>query len=139
MRIKHIALCGCGKKRCRYSVRCRTCENKSRKGRLHINVSEDNPNWKGEDAGLGAIHRWVEARKSKPALCENCMIDKPCDLANVSGKYIRDINDFKWLCRKCHMREDGRLRNLIQYSGGDYHAEYHPRDERTGKFIVQRK
>jgi len=27
-------------------------------------------------------------------------------LANISGEYHRDINDFKWMCRSCHMIMD---------------------------------
>ena len=61
------------------------------------------------------LHRWVERRKEKPEFCEECKKQKPYDLANVSGEYKRDINDFKWLCRSCHMKEDGRINNLKQF------------------------
>jgi len=36
----------------------------------------------------------------------------PYDVANISGKYKRDIKDFEWLCRLCHMTKDGRLEAL---------------------------
>ncbi len=26
--------------------------------------------------------------------------------------YKRDVNDFRWLCRSCHMKEDGRLKTF---------------------------
>lgn len=33
-----------------------------------------NPNWKGEEAGLKAIHEWVRRRKAKPEFCEECHV-----------------------------------------------------------------
>jgi len=66
-------------------------------------------NWKGEKASLYAIHVWIRRRKYKPTVCEECGIKPPCDLANISQEYKRDVNDYEWLCRKCHMTKDGRL------------------------------
>ena len=49
--------------------------------------------------------------------CEKCgKITAKLDLANISGCYKRDIGDFRWLCRRCHMTEDGRLKSFIKYS-----------------------
>ncbi len=36
----------------------------------------------------------------------------PLDLSNKSGKYKRDLIDWEWLCRRCHMIKDGRLDKL---------------------------
>ena len=77
------------------------------------NLSEENGMWKGIRAGLDAIHIWVLRRKPKPKVCENCRKNKPKDLANISQKYKRDVSDFEWLCRKCHMIKDGRLKKLL--------------------------
>ena len=33
----------------------------------------------------------------------------PYDLANISQEYRRDVDDFEWLCRSCHMKKDGRI------------------------------
>lgn len=74
--------------------------------------------WKGDEVGYGALHDWIKSRKPKPELCEECSKRKVYDLANISGEYKRDINDFRWLCRKCHMKEDGRIHNLIQFNDG---------------------
>jgi len=73
---------------------------------------ENNPTWKGDKAGLIAIHQWVRRRKPQPSLCEKCNLNKPYDLANISQQYKRDINDFEWLCRKCHMTDDNRIINF---------------------------
>lgn len=69
--------------------------------------------WKGKDASLKALHVWILKRKPKPKLCIRCKKVPPKDLANISQKYKRDIKDFEWLCRKCHMKKDGRLKKLI--------------------------
>jgi endogenous inhibitor of DNA gyrase (YacG/DUF329 family) len=69
-----------------------------------------NPNWKGDSVGYRAVHDWVRKNKPKPMYCERCGIEAPYDLANISGGYRRDIADYEWLCRRCHMTDDGRLR-----------------------------
>ena len=93
--------------------------NKFKKHLSRIRKNEKNPNWYGEKVGYNGIHSWVKRHKPKPKLCENCKRVPPYDLANISGEYKRDINDFKWTCRKCHMEEDGRvikvLKNLKQF------------------------
>lgn len=76
------------------------------------NTNEKNPNWKGDKVSKNPLHLWIRRHKPKSEICEVCGINKPYDLANISGKYKRDINDFKWSCRKCHMKEDGRIKNL---------------------------
>ena len=63
----------------------------------------------------GYIHQWVRKYKPKPENCEQCKKNiKECwgvlDLCNISGGYKRDINDFEYLCRKCHMTKDGRMK-----------------------------
>jgi hypothetical protein len=53
-----------------------------------------------------AIHKWVRKNKPKPKFCEECGLNPPYDVANISGEYIRDVNDFKWLCRSCYFKRD---------------------------------
>ena len=82
------------------------------------NQNEGNPLWKGDEVGYDALHEWIKNRKPKPALCEICNERPSKDLANISGEYKRDVNDFQWICRRCHMKSDGRLLNLKQNRGG---------------------
>ena len=84
--------------------------------------------WKGDNAKYDALHVWVRRRKPKPKICEYCKKVTPYDLANISGEYKRDINDYEWLCRKCHMIKDGRIDDIIK------RIEYRNRDEK-GRFI----
>lgn len=81
------------------------------KGKIHVR-DEEHHLWKGSTAGYGAIHSWVRRRKPKPYFCEQCGQAPPRDLANISQKYKRDVDDFEWLCRKCHMLKDGRIKKL---------------------------
>jgi len=84
------------------------------------NLSEKNPGWKGDNVSISSLHEWIRRRKKKPKYCVECKKASPYDLANISGKYKRDINDFRWLCRKCHLLSDGRMfNNLKQYNGED--------------------
>jgi hypothetical protein len=78
--------------------------------------NEKNLMWKGDKVGLPALHNWIRRRKLKPMFCVSCNENEPYDLANISGEYRRDINDFEWLCRSCHMRKDGRIEELIKKS-----------------------
>ena len=80
---------------------------------------EKNKMWKGENASYKAIHQWINTNKPKPidGLCELCHLEKLYDAANISGVYLRDFTDWIYVCRACHMYEDGRILNLKQYRG----------------------
>ena len=78
-------------------------------------LMEKNPMWKGDKVQFTQLHAWIRARKPKPKFCVRCNERQAYDLANISQKYKRDVNDFEWLCRKCHMTEDGRMLNLRKY------------------------
>lgn len=66
-------------------------------------------NWKGDKVGYGALHEWVRRRFIKPKKCQNCKEAPPHDLANISQEYKRDLSDWEYLCRRCHMIKDGRI------------------------------
>jgi len=74
--------------------------------KYHLGYLKDNVSY-------GALHDWVRYHKTKTEKCELCGA-KECgykdgrdfELANISGEYKRDLNDFVWLCYKCHMRFD---------------------------------
>lgn len=65
--------------------------------------------WKGDNAGYSALHKWIARVKGKPAYCEECNRSDegtPYDWANISGKYKRDVSDWKRFCRSCHQKFD---------------------------------
>jgi hypothetical protein len=81
---------------------------------------KDNPNYGKlkEDAKYGAIHKWVKKNKPKPLVCDRCKEKPPHDLANICNEYnpltyTRDFNNWRWLCRSCHMNDDGRMERLM--------------------------
>ena len=76
-------------------------------------LGENNPMWKGDKVGCGALHDWIKPRKPKPPLCEKCKMVPPFDLASTNDSYTRNLDDWRWLCRKCHMTLDGRLKNWL--------------------------
>jgi len=75
-------------------------------------LNELNPQWRGDDVGYASLHAWVRRKLKKPSRCICCQKVKPRDVANISGKYKRDLTDWEWLCRRCHMETDGRMMNL---------------------------
>lgn len=75
--------------------------------------NEKNPNWKGSNAGKVALHSWVIYRLGKPMKCVDCGVEGLKSImyhwANISGKYKRDLDDYKRLCIKCHKKFDKDL------------------------------
>lgn len=95
---------GRGKKKPRVSTGlCITCFNLSK-------IGSKNHNWKGDNVGYPALHQWARKQIVRPEVCPVCNIRFPIDLANISQEYKRDLSDWEWLCRKCHMDKDGRSR-----------------------------
>lgn len=80
------------------------CPNHQISGKKH-------PLWKGDDVGYEALHTWIRNRKKKPKYCGHCGENKPLDLSNISGEYKRSIEDYEYICRKCHMIKDGTIDN----------------------------
>ena len=67
------------------------------------NKGKNNGQWDGDNVGYQAIHIWIRSNKPKSKYCEYCsQPTTKLEAANISGKYKRDINDFLWLCLKCH-------------------------------------
>lgn len=77
-------------------------------------LNDNNPSWKGDNVKYGSLHEWIRRHKIKPLLCERCNKNKKLDLSNISGEYKRDIDDYEWLCRSCHMKKDGIIYNIVK-------------------------
>jgi len=100
-------------------------------------LAEKNPMWKGDKVGFRALHAWVTRELPKPQTCELCHRRPPLDLSNISGKYKRELSDWQWLCRRCHMQLDGRLvkfMNLNPFIKGHKNYLGRTRDEK-GRFV----
>jgi hypothetical protein len=98
--------CSCGNPKSKRNVKlCRSCFKKTISG-------NGNPMWKGNSVGYNALHDWIKSKLPKTQLCQHCNQNPPYDIANKSGQYKRDLSDWEWLCRKCHMESDGRMEKL---------------------------
>lgn len=115
---KWVCLCECGKQVVVATQELRKGDTRScgclfKEMLVEKHLNENNSMWKGDRVGYGGIHEWVRRHKTKPSMCESCLISNPHDLANISQEYKRDVSDWEWLCRKCHMTKDGRLEKFI--------------------------
>jgi len=73
-------------------------------------------NWKGDNVTYSPLHRWIRKHLPVPSNCQECDKEtKYLDCANVTGVYNRELINWKYLCRACHIRQDGRINNLKQY------------------------
>ena len=63
-----------------------------------------------EKVSYDAIHSYIKRYKKKSRICHICKKIKLLELANLSGKYKRDVNDYIWLCRSCHHKFDWKER-----------------------------
>ncbi|MCC6691363.1 MAG: hypothetical protein IT235_07500 [Bacteroidia bacterium] len=71
--------------------------------------NENNPMWKGDKVGYYSLHTWVKNRIIKPNKCQMCSNVGFVELSNIGHTYKRNLTDWEWLCRKCHMIKDGRM------------------------------
>ena len=73
------------------------------------------PLWKKSGVSYKGLHQWMRRNLLKPDLCQICIIKPPYDVACVTGVYNRDFINWRWLCRRCHLRSDNRIKlNLKQ-------------------------
>lgn len=77
---------------------------------------ELNPQWKSNGVGYKALHAWVRRNSIIPAGCELCKREVKLEAANKSGKYLRDLSDWNFLCNRCHVASDGRKEMLSNFS-----------------------
>lgn len=85
---------------------------------------EKNSSWKGELVKYKPAHNRVYAARGRPQRCEHCGKDDPAaryDWANLTGKY-HDPNDYIRLCRSCHNKHDGLIKNLGAYAKEKRHG-----------------
>lgn len=71
---------------------------------------KNHPRWTGDRVSYRALHQWIQKHRGKPHYCENCkktnLNHRQYNWANISGKYLRDVTDWKRLCAKCHKLYD---------------------------------
>lgn len=81
---------------------CRKCWIKE-----DVHKNEANPRWKGEKVSYNGLHKWVNRNRVKQGKCVKCGTTeaKRYEWANISGKYKRDLGDYRELCSSCNLKE----------------------------------
>lgn len=73
-------------------------------------IGKLNGHWKGNNIKYAGLHSWVRKELGQPMKCVECkkiIKDKrKINWANISGKYKRNLKDWKRLCTKCHVLFD---------------------------------
>src|ERR1700688_3241067 len=69
-----------------------------------------------ENISYEHLHRRMGKLMGRPDRCSKCNKVGRVDLANKSNEYREDVTDWEWLCRKCHMQSDGRMKRLVAYN-----------------------
>jgi hypothetical protein len=80
--------------------------------------------WKGDSVSYEGLHIWAKKNIKKPDICEMCNYFKPKQLSNISGEYKRDVNDYQWLCVRCHIIYDNQIREVIGTAARDRRNKY---------------
>jgi len=111
-RARWLCQCDCGKQVLTFGQlllagKTKSCGCFQRNRAKEANSGRNHYNWKGDAVGYDGVHSWVRKRKPKPLLCERCQKSLAKELSNNSGKYLRDVNDYEWLCSSCHKKKDG--------------------------------
>ena len=69
-------------------------------------VGEKSARWKGSEISYEALHTWVRYSKEKTGKCSTCSHRGVTQWANISGVYLRDLDDFAEMCQSCHKELD---------------------------------
>ena len=65
-----------------------------------------------------SLHAWLRANKPNPGHCECCGSTGKLEIASINRhNYSRNLDDYMYLCVKCHRNLDGSKFNLPQYGG----------------------
>lgn len=79
------------------------------KGKAHL-ADEKHPLWKGDSVSYSPLHSWVSRKLGKPKECSDCGFasdnGRQFHWANISGQYLRDLEDWERLCARCHFKKD---------------------------------
>lgn len=71
--------------------------------------NEESPQWIGNKVRYYGLHKWIRRVYGKLQECVYCGKKRDeirIEMANVSGKYTRNYEDWIPLCRPCHIAYD---------------------------------
>lgn len=100
----------------KYSLGYKQSDSTKKKRALALigkTAGDKHPFWKGDSIEYFGLHSRMRKLIKQPDSCSDCgKITKKLDLANISQLYKLDINDWEYICRKCHQIKDGRMIKL---------------------------
>ena len=98
------------------SKRCYSCAAKKRVIDYPYSILQGGDKhyaWKGNEVGYTALHMWIYKMYGQPDTCEECgksnLKGKFINWANISGNYLRGRDDWKRLCKSCHVKFDDTI------------------------------
>ena len=141
----------CGKEISKQAKRCRSCDTTKRNlennpmwnpkvrkklketiKRTKGNTGKNNPRWKGENCNIDNKHKFVRKNKPYNGYCECCLCEIPFDeieLANIKNHiYTKNIEDYKYFCKKCH--------GLYDRAGIAFHVKSWKISSVFGSFVI---
>jgi hypothetical protein len=69
-------------------------------------TGENHPRWLGDEVEYRQLHVWVNYSKEKTGRCAVCGRARYTEWANISGAYLRDLDDYAEMCKPCHSEFD---------------------------------
>lgn len=80
---------------------------------LRYMPDDEHSGWKGDLVGYISLHQWIKRKLGKPLYCSNnrSHIAKRFVWSNISGKYTRDLMDWRSLCNSCNLRDGIKIKN----------------------------
>lgn len=82
-------------------------DRRKRASQLRGRFGAESHNWKGDNVSYAAKHMWILNRYGKADHCDNDLSHPGrFEWANISGKYKREVSDYRQLCSSCHRKMD---------------------------------
>ena len=99
------------------STGCHWKLSKKTKNKISLgHKGEKNYLWKGSEVSYFPLHQWVSRWKKNPGKCQHCNeVKNMMGWANIDHKYRRVLDDYIYLCPKCHGAYDA-LNNLRKHT-----------------------
>lgn len=77
-------------------------------------MEANNPQWKGNDAGAVSGRTRAQHKYLNIGPCQRCGSTKSVERHHINGDTLNNQPDnVEFVCRRCHMKVDGRLDKLI--------------------------
>ena len=55
------------------------------------------------------MHKWARRNVPRPDICPVCGEKPVRDIHNLSKEYKKNVKDWMWLCKSCHLRNEIRV------------------------------